>query len=131
MFVLDFIAAALVALLFSILLIGIFGWQRPGREGFGSALLFLFFLLLVVVWAGGTWAGPAGPMLWGIAWIPFLAVGFFGALMVAALIPPRRPRNKREAIERAKAQVGAEATLTVFFWLLIGLLALAIVVRYI
>jgi vacuolar-type H+-ATPase subunit I/STV1 len=131
MFLLDLIAAVSVALVFSLILAGLLGWKRPGREGFGSALLFLFFLLAVIVWAGGSWAGPAGPVMWGIAWIPFLTVGFFGTLLIAALVPPRQPRTRREALEQAEAQVGAEATLTAFFWLLVVLLAIAIVVRYV
>lgn len=131
MLLLDFIAAFVVAMLFSLLLVSVFGWKRPDREGFGSAVIYLFFLLVLIVWAGGVWVGPMGPAWWGIAWIPFLAFGFVGSLLIAALVPPRRrPRNTREAIEQTKAQVGAEATLTAFFWMLLVILIIAIITRY-
>ncbi|MBD3257783.1 hypothetical protein GF377_05065 [candidate division GN15 bacterium] len=135
MFLLDLIAAIVVALVFTLLMVGVFGWQRPGREGAGSAMLFLFFFLLVIVWAGGVWLEPMGPMLWGIAWIPFFAIGLLAALFVLSLAPPHRPRTRREAIEqaeaRAKTRAGAEAALSTFFWLLVALLIIAIIARYV
>ena len=134
MFFLDLIAAVLIALIFSMILVGVFGWQRPNREGTGPAMVFLFLLLLVVVWAGGIWMEPVGPIIWGIAWIPFLVIGFLAALVVLAVIPPRRPRTRREAVQQAEAQekteAGVDAAISVFFWLLVVLLIVAIIVRY-
>ncbi len=134
MFFLDLIAAILIALIFSLILVGVFGWQRPGREGAGPALLFLFLLLLVVVWAGGVWLEPVGPIIWGIAWIPFIVIGFLATLMVLALIPPRKPRTRREAMQQAEAQTtveaGVDVAISVFFWLLVLLLIVAIIIRY-
>lgn len=135
MFLLDLIAAVIVALVFSLILVLIFGWQRPDRDGAGQALLFLFLFLLLVVWAGGIWLQPLGPIIWGIGWIPFLIIGFFAALIIMALTPHRKPRNRREALQmqevREEVQTGAEAAVSAFFWLLFALLFVAIVVRYV
>ncbi len=135
MFIGQLIAAVVVALIFSFILVGILGWQRPGREGAAPALLFVFLFLLAIVWAGGIWLQPVGPYFWGVGWIPFLLIGLFAALVILALVPPHRPRNRREALQqaetRAEAQTGAEAALSVFFWLLVMLLIAAIIIRYV
>jgi hypothetical protein len=126
----ELVLAFIVAVVFSLLLAGLLGWERPGRQGFWPSLLFLFFLLFLTVWAGGTWMTPFGPVVWGVSWLPFFLVGLFIALLLAAIVPPMRPRNRREAMMQAEAEAGAAAMLSTFFWILLVALAIAVVIHY-
>jgi hypothetical protein len=134
MLAIEFIFAVVVALVFSFLLVTLFGWQRPDRPGVKSAFVFLFIIMLFAVWAGGGWMRPFGPSLWGIAWLPFVLIGLLVALAILTFTPPRRPRTRREALEQAQAeaeaQAGAESLMTAFFWMLLLLLAVAVVFRH-
>lgn len=135
MFVFDILVAIVVALVFSTLLTWLFRWQRPDREGAGAAFMFLFVVTFLAVWAGGAWIEPFGPIVGGVALMPFIIVGFIMALIFLALVPPpRRPRSRKEAIDqaeaRAAAQVGAEAIIGAFFWVLLVVLLAAAIARY-
>jgi uncharacterized membrane protein YgaE (UPF0421/DUF939 family) len=132
--VLELLFAVIVALLFSFLLVALFGWQRPDRPGAGPAFIYLFMILLFAVWAGGAYMQPVGPMLWGVAWVSFIVIGLLISLVILALIPPKRPRTRRERAEaaqaEAEAQAGAESLASAFFWMLLVLLLLAVVFRH-
>jgi hypothetical protein len=56
-------------------------------------------------------------------------VGLVFALLLAALLPPIRPRG--ESTQEAALSETAAITISFFFWLLIILLILAIAVRYV
>lgn len=131
MFIGELVISLLVAVIFTVILSFLLGWERPGRPGVGAAFFFLFIILFVATWAVGNWMAPFGPIYWGIYWLPFILVGFILALLIAAIVPPRKPRTRREAIEQAEARVGAEATLGAFFWLLIVVLLIALIVHYV
>lgn len=131
MFFAEFIVALLIALLLSLALGLGLGWERPGaRAGIGS-VIFLFVILFLITWAIGTWARPLGPAIWGVYWLPFLIGGVLIALLLAAVVPPGKPRTRREAIEKAEMQTGAEAVLGAFFWVLIVAVAIAVIARYV
>ncbi|MBX6316135.1 MAG: hypothetical protein IRY99_24975, partial [Isosphaeraceae bacterium] len=74
----DFLIAFFVALALVALFAAAF--RRPGpwvaEEGPAwVGLLVLFTILFLASWAGGTWIGHVGPTLYGVYWLPFLAVG--------------------------------------------------------
>jgi hypothetical protein len=58
----------------------------------------------------------------------------FFVLLLAAAVPPRPPRNRREAVRQARAENEAEeitaVALGIFFWILLALLILALILRY-
>jgi hypothetical protein len=116
------------ALVVALVIFAIFGLALR-RTGAWPAACFIFILFLFS-WAGGIWLAPFGPVLSGVYWFPFLVVAIFVAVMLAAAVPPERPRPavstspEREAVETGTA-------LGVFFWFLVGLLIIAIAVYYI
>jgi hypothetical protein len=97
MFLFDLSFALLFAFVFAALLAAVFGWRHPARRdedtAWGAAI-FLFMLLFFVIWAGGVWIGPFGPMLWSGFWLPFLLVGAVISLVVLA-VADGRPRERR------------------------------------
>jgi hypothetical protein len=58
----------------------------------------------------------------------------FFAFLIAAAVPPRPPKNRREAIRQAQAETEAEEAtamaLGFFFWILLAGLILALILRY-
>ncbi len=91
----HFLIAILLAILFTILLIPL-GGHRSRREEYGAGLAFLFFFLifLPLIWAGGLWVAPFGPMMHGVAWMPFVLVGLFVMLLLLVAIPPDRGQGE-------------------------------------
>jgi len=127
MFLVDFIIAFSIAIIFVLILRALFGRRAP----FGSIWILLLFLFLVT-WAGGVWLVPFGPTLFDVAWLPFLVVGVFIAIILATTVPPE-PRQPM-TVEEARAEettATALAGLTVFFWITILLTIMAILLAYI
>jgi hypothetical protein len=105
-----------------------------GRVGPWGGWIWFALLLFLFTWAGGAWIRPYGPVDAGYAWLPFLFFGLIFALLIAAAVPPRPPRNRREAIQQARAENEVEevtaVALGIFFWLLLAGLVLALILRY-
>jgi hypothetical protein len=81
---------------------------------------------------------PFGPVLWGIHWLSFLFVGAVVALILAVAQSRPKPQGREETIEmleRMKQQREVEqvvwVTLTIFFWVLVLALLIAIIFRYV
>jgi len=129
----EFAAAFTIALIFIPILIGLLSWSWPGRSGGLGSLIVLFLLFFLIVWGLGTWIQPVGPQIWGTYLLPFVFVGFFLALLLAALAPPRNTPGPAPASSDAphisddagKAAVGA------LVWVLLILMIGAIIVSYV
>ena len=77
----ELLFAFIIALIFSFLLLVVFGrGRRSDEEALWPGFIFLFFILFLATWAGGAWVTPIGPTVWGAVWLPFLFVGIAGAL---------------------------------------------------
>jgi len=125
MFFVDLLVALAVGLLLTVIFGALF--RNQGPWGIWWVFLILIFL---VAWAGGVWVRPFGPVWFDVAWLPFLFVGLFFALLLAA-IPPLPRRTYGETVVEAQAEDAVIAAFSVFFWvLLIGLLV-AIVLAYV
>jgi hypothetical protein len=94
---------------------------RPGRPVWA-----MFVVLFLGIWAGGMWMTPIGPTHFGVTWLPFLLIAILLAVLVVVLNPQAR-RTQRAEIELEREVV---VGLGLFFWVLTGALAMAIVAGY-
>lgn len=126
MFFVDLLFALVVALLLTAIFSA--GFRNRGPWGLWWVFLLVVFL---AAWAGGVWLTPFGPPLLDVYWLPFLFVGLVVALLIAAAVPPepRRPRAPVAASEVATEE--AVAAFSIFFWVLLIGLALAIILWYV
>jgi len=127
----EFLVALIVALLVAVLLIGALDWEYPGRGGGAIALFLFFMMLLLFIWASGGWLTPFGPVVYGVYWLPFLMVGIF-ILMLLAASGPRRPSQMPtdSASFKGQGKTSRETLLAAIFWLLILFLLAALIIRY-
>ena len=131
MFWLDLLFAVVVTILIVAILMGAFGWGERVEQPPMAAGLFLFFVILLAVWAGGIWLTPMGPIFYGAYWVPFIFFGIFMLLLLIAAAPgPRRPRTPAEAAEQEQVAAASATAFGVFFWMLLIALLIAIVARY-
>jgi len=97
----------------------------------------LFLALFLATWAGGIWLAPIGRPVGGVYWVPFLMAGIVFALLLAAVVPPERPEEQEttlelltEAEKKARERTNRLAV-GLLFWLFAGVLAIAILLRYV
>lgn len=129
------------------LVIGAIFYYGLGRRGpYGAFWAFLLILFLAGL-AGRFWITPAGPVVWGFAWLPMIFWIFIIALLIAAATPTqdeqidpardqervvsrsdatRSARDRRTAEDRVEG-AGAVAVFGIFFWILLLLLIMAII----
>jgi hypothetical protein len=125
MFIADFLFALAIGLLLTVLFGLVFRTRGPG------AVWWTFLLIVfLAAWAGGLWVRPFGPPLFGVTWLPFLLMGLFFAILLAAAIPARPPRTYGEAIAQTRAEEATVTVIGVFFWILLFGLLLAVVLGY-
>lgn len=110
MFFGELLVVIAIALLFTFLLVVIFGTVWRSDSGGAAPFVWLFVILLFAIWAGGAWVGPAGPLILGVAWLPFLIVGFVVALLLAAAAESGSRRRGRPV----SAEAGDESALQAF-----------------
>ncbi|MBA3900928.1 MAG: hypothetical protein H0X62_12100 [Bacteroidetes bacterium] len=104
--------------------------RKKGSRG----MFWLFFIVIfLAAWSARLWIVPFGPLILGIAWIPIFVVGLLFALVLYALARPSR-NLKKDTIDK---QVGAETdedkksvAYGAFFWVLIIILAMAVIIGY-
>ena len=130
MLILDLLAALVVAIILSALFA--LATRRDARK---KGLIWLFLLIFLVTWSGGIWARPFGPTLWGVHWLTFFLVGVIVALVLAVFSHPRGRRETLDMLERMEEEKVMEeatyVTLSLFFWLLLIALIVAVAVRYV
>ncbi len=138
MFYIDILYALLVAIFLAAVLLGLVGWRRsPSSSGWADAL-FLFLVFFLLIWAGGVWLEPFGPVLWGGYWLPFVAVGLIALLLLAAAGTSRRRVRRYDDSRIEPARVANEdegkavaVAFGAFFWFLLLALVVAIAARYV
>ncbi len=133
MFVLEFVLAAVVAAVLTAL--SFLFTRRAGRR---SGLLWLFLLLFLAAWAGGVWIRPLGPDVGGIHWLGFLLAGLIVALALVATGSPKAPHSRQETLDlleemqqKKALEETAYITLSLFYWVLLIVLAAAVIGRYV
>ncbi|MFW5857044.1 MAG: hypothetical protein ACOCX4_04120 [Planctomycetota bacterium] len=127
------VLSLLLAMLFTLLLVWAFGRRGPGP---GEGLLFFFLILFLFVLAGGVWAVPTGPVVWGMAWAPFLILAVLVLVLLLAVTPPAPPPPPPppppgpETTEETVAKEAATVAFGCVFWLLVLLLIGTVIARY-
>jgi hypothetical protein len=125
-----FITPLLVAFLLAVILTFLLAVGFRGQP-WGGGLVFFFLILFLATWAGGLWLTPVGPLMLGVPWISFLLVALVVGLILVTLTPDRRRRRDAPlAAEKAASEAETAVAVDIFFWLLIGGLLIAIMVRY-
>lgn len=126
----------LFVLLIAALLTAVFAVGFRRRE-WDVGLLYFFLILFLATWAGGLWIGPYGPLLLGVPWVTFLLVGVLLALLLTALIPPRRRKPSPEWEAELQRTSGTDepesetlVAVDLLFWLLIVGLLIAVIGAY-
>ena len=129
MFFVEFLFVVAFALAIAFLFVMVVGRAPPSRSGTVLPFVWLFVILLFTMWAGGAWIGPAGPLIFGVAWLPFLVVGLIVALIIAAAT---------ESAQRGDEAVAAEgdtspllAAFSIITLMLLAALVIAIVAAYV
>lgn len=124
------LCAAIVALLFSLLLLP---FRRRKSDDAWPAFWMFFLIILFASWAGGIWLAPFGPAASGVFWLPFLIVGFFVTLLLLAATPTpsvsRLPAPDIPA-KTAHEDTDAEVVFGIFFWILLVALIAVIPFHY-
>lgn len=124
MILLEFLTALAIGLLIVFLFGGLLGRPGPWAAGGGWTGLFWFFLVVFLgAWAVGAWSAPVGPLVSGVAWVPFLFGALVFGFLLAALSEPR-PRT----VAATPAEAEAEAVVGGFFWIVMILLIVAIAI---
>jgi hypothetical protein len=137
------IASIVIALILTLLFSQLAG--RSGTKKFRGAAGWVFFLILFfAMWAGGLWIYPAGPAFWGISWLPALFVGLATALLLSATdifpygttrknspdTPALQNREDGEIVRTKEDRRREGLAISVFFWALLAILAVAIIAGY-
>lgn len=122
--------AIVLALIFTIFIPLLFKRRGPGG-------IWVFFLILFLsLWAGGLWLYPAGPYFWGVSWLPLLVLGTIIALILIAVEDntQNRPEGYGNTTERPvtvnEKQQRDAAKISLYFWIIMILLAVAILSGY-
>ncbi len=126
-FLIDFLFAAVFAVLLTLIFSTLFRRKGPWSRG-----LVFFLIVFLAAWAGGVWLLPFGPTLFGVTWLPFLIAGLFVALILAAALPPQmteEPSEKKIVLEKRTDAVERKR-FDAFFFLLIGALLIAVILGY-
>lgn len=129
------------------LVIGAIFYYGFGRRGpYGAFWVFLLILFLAGL-AGRFWITPAGPVMWGFAWLPLIFWIFIIALLIGAATPTtyervdaardqerivsetdaNRSRRDRTVPDGGAESAGAAAAFGLFFWILLFLFLIAII----
>jgi hypothetical protein len=132
MFIYDAIAALIVAVSVSALFV-LFTKRRGRRTG----LIWLFLIVFLATWSGGVWIKPIGPSLWGIHWLGFFLVGIMVGLIMAVFSYQKPPMGRHETLamlermeERERLREATYITLSLFVWVLLIALIVAVILRY-
>ena len=126
----------LIALVFASLLAAVV-FLLLRRTGPWASFPLLFLALFLATWAGGIWLAPIGRPVGGVYWLSFLMAGIVFALLLSAVVPPERLETEESTIElltetekKARERKNRLAV-GLLFWLFAGVLAVAILLRYV
>lgn len=117
------VAALLISAFLTV--ISVFLLRKKGPWGSAWTLFLVVFLTL---WAVSIYLAPVGPIYQGVAWVPLIIAGILLTLLLIASMPGANEwRDESMEKERAPKKV-TEAKASKLFWILIVLLAMAVMI---
>lgn len=132
----SWVIGLLFAFVVALLIAGLFAGTGH-RYGAWPSVLWFFVLLWIAVWALAAWWKPVGWYpVWGVSWVPFVAVGIILAALFAAATETGARRWRGSATEappdapQRDAVAVAGIALGVFFWIALAVGVVAIVAAY-
>jgi hypothetical protein len=106
-----------------------------GKRAKSQKRVLIFFLIVFFgAWAGGIWLTPVGPVFLGVYWLSFFVVGLIFALIlesVAAFSMSSLEAQKTADKSDVKKEQEIESIMGIFIWILLVILAGAIILGYI
>lgn len=118
--------AILVGLLFTLPIIWLLGWRRPGAAPEESVVIsgmFMFVLVFLATWALLSWLTPWGPLVSGVPWLLAMIVAAFVALLVLVASPSPSYSPSRLATGEGPTRTDrAFEGIGLLFWILVVLL---------
>ncbi len=124
---LQLLLVLIVAMLFSAILIYVFGRRGPGPA---SGFLFFLVIFFLTIWAGSVWIEPIGPIVWGVPLLVTLIVGLVILLLIVVASVPMSAEPVAPDQEAVLPSEGAGWGCGVLFWVLMAVLIIAAVARY-
>lgn len=113
-------AAIILALIISLLF-------APGyRRGSFAPLIIFFFVLFMAGIASQYWIIPFGPAWWGISWMPLLFILLIFTLLLAA----PSAYERKAAKTNNTPETASVAAISIFIWLLLLMLSIAILIGF-
>ncbi|MDG5815049.1 hypothetical protein QA601_08170 [Chitinispirillales bacterium ANBcel5] len=124
-FYIEFLIALMVALFITAIIAA--GLRKSASV---RRYVSIFILILLAAWAGGLWLVPVGPDFAGVSVLTFVIVGIITALILAIGAYPYYPIFQREENPTNPKRPIKAQPVSGFFWLLLVILALAIIAGY-
>lgn len=125
MFADDILFALVMAFIFT--MVFAVGLQRPGPW---SSVLTFFLIIFLVAWAGSLWINPAGPVLFGVFWLPLILVSFVAVVLLATATPKRPSRVETISQVKEDEQV-VRRVFDLMFWTVLIAFAIIILLGYV
>lgn len=120
----SLIAALLIALFFTLVSVILFRRKGP----WGTAWTF-FLIMFLALWTVSLYVRTAGPLYWGIAWLPLMFAGLLLATLMLAIVPVIQNDELLRETDSGRPRPPRPVSYTPpgkLFWILIALLITAI-----
>lgn len=119
------LVALAIAIVVTLMLVGLLGWRRPQAppdEPVSLSALFFVAILFLTTWAIGVWITPYGPLVWGVPWFALLLVALLVSLLVGVAAPQSAQGGRSGSRTTEVAEVVSAVGFGIMFWALVVVL---------
>ncbi len=120
----ELLIAIFVALLFGIITVRIILKGKYSWRYFWA----IFALIFMSTFAVGLWVTPVGGILWDYYWVPYVSMGIFMSLLLAATAPVVSKENFDKPLDGKDSRYSGLPVFLLgkFYWLMLFLLVVII-----
>ncbi len=128
----EILLSLVIALVVSLVTVGMLGWRHPNRLDIWPAGVFMFFIVALAAWAGGnwTWRLLPGSGTAGLVWLPYVLMGVFAAVVVMVLVPKKRTRASDHTTGEKEEVPATNIVFGLVFWLMIAIFVAVLMIGY-